>query len=445
MSIDPSIFKSYSIIGTMDKLSVELAEKVGAAVVHVTGAKTVAVGRDMRLSSPELAAGVIRGITNQGAKAVDIGMCTTTMYSFAVSDYDDIEASVMITASHNPAEYNGIKMNDSTGFPLSGESMKDAVMEKEYPAVAEVGEVERREIMDDYLKKVFDLAKVPSLKGMKVAVDAGNGMSGITLVKMFERMDAEFYPLYLEPDGNFPNHEANPVKEETLTDLKNKIREIGADFGAAFDGDGDRIGFVDDQGETVRGDILLAMLATEYLKDHPGGKVYTAVNQSWIVRDAVEAAGGKVVMNKVGRTHAVKWMKSEGGVLGGEVSGHFFFKEFNDLESSEFVFLMVLKMVAEQGKPFSEIMAPYRKYIGSGEINFEVEDKQGTIQKLEDKFKPESNKFIDIDGIRLEFDDWWFNVRASNTEPLIRLTVEAKTQELLDTKTQELTELITNA
>lgn len=443
MNIDQSIFKSYDIRATMDKLSPSLAEKVGAALVAMTGATTVAVGHDMRESSPDLAAGAIKGITSQGAKAVDIGMCTTTMYNFAVSDYEDIEAAMMITASHNPAEYNGIKMADSTGFPISGQTIKELVVGKDYPAVPEPGEVEKRDVTQAYLDKVFKLVDPPSLKGMKVVVDAGNGMSGLLLPKMFERLDAEFHSLYLEPDGNFPNHEANPVKEETLVDLKAKMSEVGADLGAAFDGDGDRVGFVDENLNTIRGDIMLAMLATEYLKEHPGGKVYTAVNQSWAVRDAVEAAGGEVVMNKVGRTNAIKWMKEAGGVLGGEVSSHFFFKEFNDLESSEFVFLMIMKMIAESGKSFSEIMKPYLSYASGGENNFKVADPQVTIAKLVSAYEANALSKVDIDGVRLEFADWWFNVRASSTEPLIRLTLEAKNPELLDQKKQELINLIT--
>ncbi len=445
MQIDPSIFKSYDIRATMDKLSPELAEKVGAALVVMTRAKTVAVGRDMRETSPELAKGAIRGITSQGAKAVDIGMCTTTMYNFAATNYDDVDAALMVTASHNPAEYNGIKMYNTEGFPVSGKVIKDLVLDKEYPLVDEVGEVEQRDVTEDYLNKMFDLAEMPSLSGMKVVIDAANGMSGIILPQIFSKLDAEVMEMYYEPDGTFPNHEADPIKEENLVDLKAKMQEVGATLGISYDGDGDRVVFVDDQLNTIRGDVLLAMLASEYLKDHPGGKVYTAVNQSWIVRDAVKEAGGETVMGKVGRTHAIAWMKEAGGVLGGEVSGHFFFKEFHYLESSEFVMLLIMKMIAEQGKSFSEIMAPYRKYISSGELNFEVDDKQGTIKKLKDKFKPEAKELIDIDGIRIEFNDWWFNVRASNTEPLIRLTIEAKTPGLLNEKKQELTDLITNA
>ncbi len=442
MQIDPSIFKSYDIRATMDKLSPKLAEKIGAALVHMTGAESIAVGHDMRKTSPELAQGAIRGITSQGAKAIDIGMCTTTMYNFAATNYNDIDAAVMVTASHNPAEYNGMKMYDIEGFPISGKAMMEAVIKRQYPAKDVFGEVEKRDVSDDYLNKMFDLAKVPSLRGLKVVIDAGNGMSGAILPKIFERLDCEMVPLYFDPDGTFPNHEADPIKEENLVDLKRKMQEVGADLGVGFDGDGDRVVFVDEKLNTVRGDIMLAMLATEYLRNHPGGKVYTAVNQSWITQEAIKEAGGEPVMNKVGRTHAIKWMKEEGGVLGGEVSCHFFFKEFHDLESSEFALLLIMKMIAEEEKPFSQIMAPYMKYVSSGEINFEVQDKQGTIKRLEEKYRPQAKKFIDIDGIRLEFDDWWFNIRASNTEPLIRLTLEAKTEELMEEKKKELTNII---
>ncbi|MFH1142786.1 MAG: phosphomannomutase/phosphoglucomutase, partial [Candidatus Uhrbacteria bacterium] len=382
MQISEEVFKSYDIRSTLDQLSDELAFLVGAGLVHLTEAKIIVVGQDMRDSSPRLATAAIQGIISQGSKVVDIGMCTTTMFNFAVSNYAEHQAGLMITASHNPAEYNGFKMADATGLPLSGQAMKEVVIGKEYPAVDLLGSVEQRDVSQDYINRLFELLQMPSLQGMKVVVDAGNGMGGLLLPKIFERLDCQMIPMYFEPDGTFPNHEANPAKEETLVDLQNKIKEVGADIGAAFDGDGDRVGFVDQQGKNIRGDILLGLLATEYLASHPGGKVTNSPNMSWIPRDAVLAAGGEVVNSPVGRTHVIKKMRETGAVLGGEVSCHFFFKEFQALESSEFAMLLILKMMAEQKKPLSEIIAPYLKYFGSGEINFKVEDKQGLINQF---------------------------------------------------------------
>jgi len=442
MQTPEEVFKSYDIRGTLDQLSEELAYLVGAGLVHLTGAKTIVVGQDMRDSSPEFAAAAIRGIISQGANAVDIGQCTTTMYNFATSNYPEHQAGLMITASHNPAEYNGFKMADSTGLPISGQAMKEVVLGKEYTAVDQPGSVKKCDVSQDYLNRLFELAKMPSLQGMKVVVDAGNGMSGLILPKIFERLDCEMVSMYFEPDGTFPNHEANPAKEDTLLDLKAKIQEVKADLGAAFDGDGDRVGFVDEQGNSIRGDILLGLLATEYLASHPGGKVTNSPNMSWVPRDAVLKTGGEVVQSPVGRTHVIKKMRDTDAVLGGEVSCHFFFKEFNALESSEFAMLLIMKIMAEKGQSLSEIIAPFMKYFGSGEINFKVEDKQGLINQLEEKYRPDSKSFSDLDGIRIEFEDWWFNVRASNTEPLIRLNMEAKTLELLESKKQEIINII---
>jgi phosphomannomutase len=370
MDIPEGVFKSYDIRATLDQLSEELAEKVGAAIVCLTGAKTVVVGQDMRDSSPEFAAAAIKGIVSQGAKAVDIGQCTTTMYNFAVSNYPEHQAGLMITASHNPAEYNGIKMAEASGLPISGQVMKDMVIGKEYPTVDDLGVVEERDISSDYLERLLELADLPSLSEIKVVVDAGNGMSGVFLPKLFECLDCQMTPMYFEPDGTFPNHEANPIKEDTLVDLKAKMVEVGASIGAAFDGDGDRVGFVDEKGNMIRGDILLALLATEYLKDHPGGKVTNSPNMSWVPRDSILEAGGQVVHSPVGRTHVINKMRETGAVLGGEISCHFFFNEFHSLESSEYTMLLIMKMMAEQKKPLSEIIAPYIKYSGSGEINF---------------------------------------------------------------------------
>ena len=441
MNIPEEIFKAYDIRGTKDQLSIELAQKIGVALVQITGAKRIIVGRDMRENSPELAKNAIMGILSQGAEVVDIGMCTTTIFAFAVSNNNENEAGLMVTASHNPAEYNGFKMSYSDGRPISGTEVKDLVLSADVK-LKEVDGVKEIDMSDEYLDYVFKTVDIPSVKDLKVVVDAGNGMSGVTLPGIIDRLDCEVESMYLEPDGTFPNHEPNPVKEETLKDLQKAVVDNQADVGFAFDGDGDRIGLIDDKGRIIPGDITLALFAVEYLKKNSGGKVSMSPNMGWAARDAILGNGGEIIMAKVGRTNVINQLQKQNGLFGGEISGHFFFKEFKLLESSEYAMLLTLKIIAASGKKLSEIIEPYLQYHNSGELNFEVIDKDQVIKSIEDKYRPGASSFSDLDGIRLEFDDWWFNLRKSNTEPIIRLRVETKTKEALDEKVSEIKSMI---
>jgi phosphomannomutase len=437
-SIPEGIFRSYDIRGTTSELSPELARRVGCAVVKMTGAKTVVVGRDMRSTSPELAKAVIEGMTSQGADVVDIGLCTTPMFNFAVFGYDAHEAGVMVTASHNPAEYNGFKMARGNALLISGEEIKPVVLANSFENATTRGKVKAFQIMPEYLERVFSLVRMPSLKGVKVVVDAGNGMGGIILPKLFERLDCELTKLYFEPDGTFPHHEPNPIKLETLEDLQGEVIHQQADIGVALDGDADRIGFVDEKGQFVNGDYLLALLAPERLKVHKGKAVVWSPNASWAVRDAIAKAGGKSAFEKVGRANIIKRVQSEGAALGGEVSCHYFYPEFGGMESTDFTLLLVLKLLAESGKSFSELLKPFRKYATSGEINFEVKKKDEVLAALEKTYTPKAVAVNKLDGLRIEFKDWWFNVRKSNTEPLIRLNLEAKSRKRMEEKRDEL-------
>lgn len=440
MSYPAEIFRSYDIRGLMEQLSVDLARQIGAAIASETGAKTVVVGRDMRETSPEFSKAVIEGIRGVGANAVDIGQCSTSMFNFAVSAYSEHEAGVMVTASHNPAEYNGFKMYDGAGMPISGEQMKEW-SEKEYPSNGE-GELSELNIETPYLDKLFSLVEMPSLEGLKVVVDAGNGMGGIILPALFERLNCEMVPMYFEPDGRFPNHEANPIKEETLDDLRAKVAETGAHMGIALDGDADRVGFTDEHGQSVPGDITLALLADVRLADVDEGILVQEPRSSWVLEEIANKHGAQLVMDKAGRTGMIKTMKKTNATIGGEMSSHFFFPELSYLESTDLVILEVLEKLARSGGSFSELLKPYRKYTSSGEHNFEIDDKDGLLKNALEKYQPEANKLIDVDGIRLEFDDWWFNLRKSNTEPLIRLNLEAKTKELMEEKFQEISDFI---
>lgn len=441
MAIPDEIFRSYDVRGTTDQLSEDLAYRIGAAVVKLTGAKCVAVGRDMRPTSPAFAQAVMRGITDAGADAVDIGMCSTPMFNFAVFAYPEHEAGVMVTASHNPAQYNGFKMSHGDAMPISGAEIKPLVL-ADLPKAATAGSVSAIDVSDAYVARLLAEAKMPPIKGMKVAVDAGNGMAGVILPKLFAKLDAEFFELYFEPDGTFPNHEANPIKLETLRDLQKLVAEKKADLGVALDGDADRVGFVDENGVFVNGDVMLAVLATDRLKAHPGGDVVWSPNASWAIRDAILASNGKSVWEKVGRTNIIKRVQRPGVAVGGEVSAHYFYPEFGGMESTEFTLLLLLKMLAQGKQPFSKLLAPFRRYATSGEINFEVHDKAKVLAALEAAYRPQAADVNTLDGFRFEFADWWFNVRQSNTEPLIRLNLEATSRPLMEAKRDEVAAFI---
>jgi phosphomannomutase len=366
------------------------------------------------------------------------------MLSFAITAFSEHQGGVMVTASHNPAEYNGFKMTRGDGMPVSGEEAWEVVEELEELKGLEVkeGKIITLDIAKKYLDKVFSLVKIPSLKDKKIVVDAGNGMGGAIMTKLFARLDCEMISMYFEPDGNFPNHEANPIKVETLKDLVARVKKEKADLGIALDGDADRVIFVDEKGVPINGDVMLAMLATERLRTKRNGAVVWSPNGSWAVRDAIKNNGGRSVWEKVGRTNIIKRVIKEKAVLGGEVSAHYFYPEFGGLESTDYTILLGLKMLGEAKGTFSEAVKPFRTYSSSGEINFEVKDKTKAIAAIEKKYAPEAVLTEKLDGVRMELADWWFNVRQSNTEPLIRLNLEAKSQEMMKEKVAEITALI---
>jgi phosphomannomutase len=454
------IFRAYDIRGTEDQLSDELAKRTALALVKVTGARRVVLGRDMRPSSPRLASSAGQAFISAGVDVVDIGLCTTSLFNFAVAHFSEHEAGLMVTASHNPAAYNGIKTASGDGSPISGEQLKPLVMKEtflEKSKNGKSGEAKSLNFVQPYLDYCFEKAgrlTTGSLKPLQVVVDAGNGVGAVTLVPLFERLKAfhvRMTPLFFEPDGAFPNHEANPVKEETLKALKRRIKEEKADLGIALDGDGDRVGFVDERGEFIRGDILLALLAAERITSRRQQdsspclvppRVVFCPNASWAVNDAVKAAGGVPLHAKVGRTIAKK-MKEVGAVLGGEPSCHFYYDDFHYLESVDYTILLVLKRLLLSQLPLSQIIAPHRMYATTGEINVPFTgDKAGILRVFEERYRPLSRLQSNLDGWRFEFDGWWFNIRPSNTEPLMRLTIEAKTPEVLEEKRRELTAIL---
>jgi phosphomannomutase len=454
MPINPKIFKAYDIRGLApQELDADAAYRIGQAVVKFTGAATVVVGKDMRGTTPELFEALARGIMGQGADVIDIGRVTTPMFYFAVGHYELHDAGVMVTASHNPAEYNGMKLCFGDVVPIGGNNgmgaVRDLALAGPYPERPS-GTMVTADVKADYFAKLFERIDPKAIAPLKAVVDAGNGMEGEIIRDFFAALpQVEMSGMYLEPDGTFPNHEANPLKTETLDDLRAAVRDSRADVGFAFDGDGDRMGLIDELGNVVPGDILLALMAERLLRDHPGETIAYTVNCSMTVAEAVERAGGKLIMTPVGHGLIKPIMREHGALFGGEISYHYYFRDMFTSESTDLMVLLVLQMMTEEGKPLSEILAPYRRYHQSEEINSEVADKDAVLAALGAKYAPLASKVVTIDGVRMEFmssadpdEHWWFNVRASNTEPLLRLKLEAKTAAALHARTEELLALI---
>jgi phosphomannomutase len=443
--INPKIFKAYDIRGLYPaEINSETAYNIGRALVEFTKAKKIAVGRDMRVSSPELEESLIRGINDQGADAVKIGLVSTPMAYFS-SWRLEVDVAVVITASHNPAEYNGMKFCFKNAVPIgegSGmEEIRDLAVAGEFSEVKEKGKIEEnneiRKQYVEYVARFFNEGK----EKKRIVIDFANGMGAVEK-EVYEKISTSLESSYLfeELDGNFPNHEANPLKIETLEVLQKKVLEKKADLGVAYDGDADRVGFVDEKGEVVPMDYLIALLAKEVLKKSPGSLILMDLRSSNAVKEVIEEAGGKVNRCRVGHSLIKKQMREQGAVFAGELSGHYFFEENSKAEMATLAVMMLLNLMNETGYKMSELASDLKRYHHSGEINSEVADKEVTISKLKEKYA--DGKLDTLDGIRIDFADWWFSVRASNTEPVLRLNLEAKTKELMEEKREEVLGII---
>lgn len=415
------IFKAYDIRGIYgEQLNEDIAYKIGRAFAVYIGSKIV-VARDNRLSSDSLFEALTRGITDEGSDVYNIGLSTSPMFYFAVSNLV-CDGGVIITASHNPSQYNGFKMVRSDAMPLSGEDgidqIKQLVEENNFSS-SKKGNISTLDITDKYVNS-FEIKKY----NLKVVVDTANSVSGLIVNRMFRGVS--LFHLFSELDGSFPNHEPNPLEEKNIKDLREKVLEYGADIGIAFDGDGDRVFFVDEKGELISSDLIIALIAKLIDK-----KVLYDLRCSNIIKETARDS----VMWRVGHSFIKKKMKDEDIFFGGEYSGHYYLKQGSSyFESPYFVIYKLFE--AMENKKLSELIAPFKKYYHSGELNFEVEDKQSIIEKVEKNYS--YGKITKIDGVRIDFDDWWFLLRGSNTEPILRLIVEAKSKELLDSKIKEI-------
>src|SRR5947209_10428152 len=442
VTIDPNIFKAYDIRGIYgENLTDEVAYRIGRAVAQYLSVSEIAVGRDMRLSSPQLAAALIRGITDQGVNAIDLGMTTTDELYFAVGKFN-YPAGAMITASHNPGKYNGVKFCRAQAFPISLDTglgdIRDLAISGNFTEPAHKGQATQRDVTDDYVQHALSFIDVSKVKPLKVVVDAGNGMAGMILPRVFQRLPCTLIPLYFELDGNFPNHPASPIEPENIVDLQKKVRETGADLGAAFDGDADRMFPVDEHGNFVDGSMVTAAVSNSLLHKHPGSTILYNLVVSKSVPALINRLGGHAVRARVGHSFIKVEMRRINAIFGGEHSGHFYFRDNWFADSGLIALLLILELVSVEGKPFSELLKPLDSGYRSGEINTTVSDVQGKLHGLEEHFSKGATLVDHMDGLTVEYPDWWFSVRGSNTEPLLRLNVEANTKALMEEKRDEL-------
>lgn len=444
MTINPSIFKAYDVRGLYpSEVNENAARQIGRAFVSYLQAKRIAVSRDMRLSSPSLTKAFIEGAMAQGADVVDYGMMGTDMLYFAAAR-DGHDGGVQITASHNPKEYNGIKMVRRDAFPLSGDEgisdIRDMLVEGRLPKESErAGRLSQIEVLTDYVAHVMSFIDPSIVKPFNVVLDAGNGMAGLVAPKLFERLPCRTTNLCFEVDGTFPNHEANPLIEENRRDIVERVKRDGADIGIAWDGDADRVFFIDGTGEFIAGDFVTALLAEAFLIKHPAAKVVYDVRASYAVKDTVAKYGGTALMNRVGHAFFKRRMREEQAIFGGEVTGHYYFRDNFYADNGFIPALLILELMSRKGQTLRELLAPLReKYFISGEINTRVSSMTLMKEKLDGLTATYSAANVyHLDGVSAEFPDWHFNVRASNTEPMLRLNLEATTNGMMEKKRDE--------
>jgi len=431
-----SIFKAYDIRGLVDKeLTPDFAFATGVAVAKFLELErepgTVVIGEDMRPSSPELATAFSAGVTSQGLDVIRIGLASTDMLYFASGKLN--LPGAMFTASHNPAAYNGIKLCLSGARPIGKESglvtIENFVKDGSAMAMRNIGVEKSQDLLEEYVDHLLALVDVSNIRPLKIVIDAGNGMGGYTAPAVFKRLNAEVIEMYFELDGTFPNHEANPIDSANLVDLQKAVKKHGADIGLAFDGDADRCFLVDEKGDLVNPSALTSLIATRELKKHPASNIIYNLISSRAVKEVVEENGGTAIRSRVGHSYIKKLMAESGAVFGGEHSGHFYFRDFWKADSGMLAALHAIAALGEAKKPLSSLLKEFNRYHSSGEINSTVADAKAAMSLVEKMYAKKDGVEVDhLDGLTIDGDTWWFNLRASNTEPLLRLNVEASTQ-----------------
>lgn len=446
MKVNPGIFKAYDIRGIYPtELNEEAAYAIGRAFVTFLKAEDVIVGHDMRLSGPQIFENVTRGIMDQGANVVNIGLVSTDQFYFACSRLG--LPGMMVTASHNPKEYNGFKMVRKMPYLLSGnegiQDLRRIVEQDDFAKTDQRGSMRSIDLSEDFIDAVLGLVDIDLIgsANLKVVADTGNGTVGPILKRVYERLPISFVGMYLEPDGSLPNHGLDPLQPENRAELEQRVVSEGAAVGFAFDGDGDRFFSIDDKGRFVSGDFLTALLGGYLLTRKPGSKIVYDVRASWAVRDLISKAGGTPLMERVGHAFIKRRMADEEVLFGGEVTGHYYFQDFNYADSGLIPSLLIMEMLAREGKPLSELLRPLEeKYFISGEINSRVSDPKARLQALEEHFA--DGKIEHLDGLSVTYPTWHFNVRSSNTEPLMRLNLESMDREEMQQRRDEVLAII---
>jgi len=434
------IFKAYDIRGLVDvEIDVDFAFATGVAFARFLQIErepgTIVIGEDMRPSSPLLAEAFSAGATSLGMDVIRIGLASTDMLYFASGKLG--LPGAMFTASHNPAQYNGIKLCFSSARPIGKESglvtIENFVREGSPIALRNIGVEKQRNMLEEYVDHLLTLVDIKNIRPLKIIVDAGNGMAGHTAPAIFARLNCEVIPMYFELDGSFPNHEANPLDESTLKDLKQAMIDQKADLGLAFDGDADRCFLVDERGVAVNPSALTSLIAHRELVKHPGASIIYNLISSRAVQEVIDENGGVGLRSRVGHSYIKKMMAESGAIFGGEHSGHFYFKEFWRADSGALAALHAIAALGESDATMSELLAPYNRYVISGEVNSKVEDTQAATERVEKSYASDQVTIDHLDGLTVNGDSWWFNLRPSNTEPLLRLNVEASTQAQMET------------
>ena len=444
--LDPKIFKAYDVRGIYPTdLDDDGAYRVGRAYVEQFEPKRIAVGRDMRASSPSMAKATIEGAASAGADVVDIGLVGTEMLYFAVGHLE-LDGGIMVTASHNPKEYTGMKVVRRGAMPVGGDSglldIRDRALSGARHRTGPEGTLRKEDVFPGFVEKVLSFVDPEAIERRRVVIDAANGMGGVMMPQVLERIPIDAVPYFFEPDGTFPNHEPNPLLPENREFVIGKVLEDKADLGAAFDGDADRCFFIDDTGEFVPGDFVTALLAESMLEKYPGAKIIYDVRASWAVPETIERAGGVPLVNRVGHAFIKQRMREEDAAFAGEVSGHYYFREFFQADSGVIPFLLMLELISKRGRPLSELLRPYReRYFLTGEINVPVADVALKIQEIKERLGGEG-RVSHLDGISIEAEEWHLNVRPSNTEPLLRLNLEARSRGLMEQKRDEVLEVL---
>jgi phosphomannomutase len=448
MKVAPGIFKAYDIRGVYPTdLNEDAAYAIGRAFVTFLKAEQVLVGRDMRLSGPQIFDAVTRGIMDQGADVVNIGMVSTDQYYFACARLK--LPGMMVTASHNPKQYNGFKMVREMPYLLSGDEgiqdLRRIVENDAFATATRKGSMSEADLSEEFIAAVLGLIDVPALAEMqpplRVVADTGNGMVGPILQRVYAQLPVELVGMYLDPDGSLPNHGLDPLQPENRAELEARVVAEGAAVGFAFDGDGDRFFAIDDRGEFIAGDYMTALMGRYLLKKRPGSKIVYDVRASWAVPELITEAGGIPLMERVGHAFIKRRMAEEGALYGGEVTGHYYFQDFNYADSGIVPSLIILEMLATSGQKMSELLAPLEaKYFISGEINSTVADAQAKMQELAERYQ--DGEITQMDGFSVSYPSWHFNVRPSNTEPLLRLNLEALTREEMEQRRDEVLGII---